>query len=208
MDSRDRAGVVRLPRDGARLALVRAARRDRGGRPRPLVRDRPRGGAPAPSCARPRWPRRPRATQRVEYRRPMGLPPRTVRRIHLALGLVGLVAFVATGQVMDLRHGHLRGLADGPRLLFRSAHIYLLFSALVNLLLGVYLTPAPTRARRALQAGGSLLVAVGPPLLLWAFFREPWLAGLARPFSRPAIYASLAGVLLHVVGRAGAPPPG
>jgi hypothetical protein len=126
-----------------------------------------------------------------------------MRRVHLVVGLAAIVAFVASGQYMDLRHGHLRGMADGPRLLFRSAHIYLLFAALLNTALGLYAEPAPRGWRRAVQWAGSALVAAAPALLALAFLREPWLADLERPYARPAIYGSLAGVLLHLASRFG-----
>jgi hypothetical protein len=123
-----------------------------------------------------------------------------LRRVHLVLGIAGVVAFLATGQYMDHRWSHLRGMADAPRLLFRSAHIYLLLSSLLNLLLGIYWTPAGTGVRLGLQAIGSVLVAAGPFLFILAFFREPWLHDLARPFATWGIYASFAGVLLHLSG--------
>jgi hypothetical protein len=127
------------------------------------------------------------------------------RRVHLILGIVGVVAFLATGQYMDHRWDHLQGMADRPRLLFRSAHIYLLFSSLINLLLGVYWTRGRTGVRRGLQAAGSALVAIGPFLFILAFLREPWLGTLARPFATWGIYTSFAGGLLHLSGtsRAG-----
>jgi hypothetical protein len=122
-----------------------------------------------------------------------------MRRLHLVVGLVSLAAFLATGQYMDRAYDHLRGLDDGPRLLFRSAHIYLLFSALLNLALGLYLVAGPPGWRRWLRHAGSVLVLAAPPLFAAAFLVEPWLEGLDRPYSRPAIYASLAGLLLHLV---------
>jgi hypothetical protein len=124
-----------------------------------------------------------------------------LRRVHLSLGLLGLGAFLASGLYMHVRYDHLRGLADGPRLLFRSSHIYLLFSSLLNVLLGTYFVPGRTAWRRGLQCVGSALVAMGPFLFVIAFLREPWLHGLVRPFARWAIFASLAGVLLHLSGR-------
>ena len=123
-----------------------------------------------------------------------------LRRAHLILGIVGVVAFLATGQYMDHRWAHLRGMADAPRLLFRSAHIYLLFSSLLNLLLGIYWTRGRTGVRLGLQVAGSVLVAVGPFLFVLAFLREPWLHDLARPFATWGIYASFAGVLLQLSG--------
>jgi hypothetical protein len=119
-----------------------------------------------------------------------------MRRLHLIVGLAALVAFLASGQYM--RHNHLPGLDDATRLLFRSTHIYLLFSALVNLTLGIYLTPAIRGWRRWLQRTGSVLILAAPPLLGVAFLTEPWLSGLARPYSIPAIFGSLAGLILHL----------
>ena len=121
-----------------------------------------------------------------------------LRRVHLILGIAGVVAFLATGQYMDLRWAHLHGMADAPRLLFRSAHIYLLFSSLLNLLLGIYWTRGRTGVRFAVQSVGSVLVAVGPVLFILAFLREPWLHDLARPFATWGIYGSFAGVLLQL----------
>ncbi|HUF30650.1 MAG TPA: hypothetical protein VMM77_08270, partial [Gemmatimonadaceae bacterium] len=62
-----------------------------------------------------------------------------MRRLHLAVGMLALLVFILTGQYMDRVHEHLTGRPDGPRLLYRSAHIDLLFAALLNLLLGAYL---------------------------------------------------------------------
>jgi len=51
-----------------------------------------------------------------------------MRRLHLIVGLGGVVAFLLTGQYMDRVHDHLRDMDPTPRLLFRSTHIYLLLS--------------------------------------------------------------------------------
>jgi hypothetical protein len=128
-------------------------------------------------------------------------------RLHLTLGLVGAIVFLATGQYMDRFHAHLRGMADGPRLLFRSAHIYLLLSSLLNLVLGIYATPARGRLRRTAQRLGSVLIALGPPLFLAAFFNEPWLRNLARPYTRWAVLATFAGAIAHLAS-ARRPRPG
>jgi hypothetical protein len=121
-----------------------------------------------------------------------------MRRLHLAVGSLALLGFVLTGQYMDRVHAHLVGMPDGPRLLYRSAHIYLLFAALLNLLLGAYLRPAPQHGVRLLQGAASVTLLALPALFAVAFFREPALAGLERPWARPAIYLSLGAVLAHV----------
>lgn len=129
-----------------------------------------------------------------------------LRRIHLSVGLLGLVTFAATGQYMDLRCDHLRGQPDGVRMLFRSAHIYLLLSAIANVLLGINLAPQWARWPSVFQVAGSLALLAGPPLFLLAFFNEPWLSGLNRPWARPAIYLALGGAIAHLISAAFASP--
>lgn len=124
-----------------------------------------------------------------------------IRRLHLALGLLTLIAFVLTGQYMDRYHGHLHDMAPAPRLLFRSAHIYLLFSGLLNCAVGMISLPPPELWRRVLVVLGSLILFTTPALFLLAFFKEPWLEELARPYARPAIYGATAGVLFHLLAR-------
>jgi hypothetical protein len=123
-----------------------------------------------------------------------------MRHLHLIVGLVFLAGFLASGQYMALGYDHLHGLDDATRLLFRSTHIYLLFAALLNLALGLYLPEGPAGWRCWLRWTGSLLILMAPPLLVAGFLTEPWLSGLDRPYSKPAIYASLAGMVLHLLG--------
>src|SRR5262245_52350966 len=99
---------------------------------------------------------------------------------------------------MDLVHDHLRGMDDARRLLFRSTHLYLLFGALVNLALGLYLRPA-LGWRWWVRPVGSVLILTTPFLAAAGFFTEPWLSGLERPYTRAAIIGSLAGMLLHLL---------
>jgi hypothetical protein len=126
-----------------------------------------------------------------------------MRRLHLFVGIVFVIAFLASGQYMALGFDHLQGLDDVTRMLFRSTHIYLLFAALLNLALGLYLERGPVGWRRWLRWAGSLLILAAPPLLAAGFLNEPWLSGLERPFSKPAIYGCLAGMVLHLLSRVG-----
>jgi hypothetical protein len=131
----------------------------------------------------------------------------TLRRLHLLVGLATVVLFGLTGLYMHYRYDHLRGMTDATRLLFRSTHIYLLFSGLLNVAVGLNGaggtaaggTPAgrPLAGGDMLRVAGSALILIGPLLFLAGFLREPFLGALARPFSRPAIYAALAGMALH-----------
>lgn len=121
-----------------------------------------------------------------------------IRRLHLVLGVLGIIAFLATGQYMDRYHDHLRGYDDTLRMLFRSTHVYILLSAAINTMTGLYLRPT-LGWRRRVQIAGSLAMLAGPPLFLAGFCTEPYVSGLARPWSRPAIYLAMGGVVLHLI---------
>lgn len=123
-----------------------------------------------------------------------------MRRLHFVVGTVFLLAFVASGQFMDLRYDHLRGMDDATRLLFRSTHIYLLFLALVNLTLGLYLTARPPGWRLWLQRIGSVPILVAPFVQGVGFLTEPWMSGLERPYSRTAVIGGFVGMMFHLVG--------
>lgn len=122
-----------------------------------------------------------------------------LKPLHFAAGLIGLIAFVLTGQYMSIFLHGMAGIADGPRLLYRSSHLYLMWSALVNLLVGVYFTPAETRGARLAQAISSLFLLAGLPLILAGFFIESPADNLSRWYSGMANYLALAGVLSHVL---------
>ncbi len=121
------------------------------------------------------------------------------RTLHLVIGALGFAAFVLTGQYMHWVHGHLHGMADGPRLLYRTSHIYLLWSSLLNVLLGCYLNPFRNRSLRLVQSIAGLAILVGPFLLATSFFVESNNPSLARPITRLAIYLALAGGVLHAL---------
>jgi hypothetical protein len=121
-----------------------------------------------------------------------------LKPVHIAVGVVGLLAFALTGQYMAI---FLKGLAetpDGPRLLYRSAHLYLMWASLLNLVVGLYFTVATGKGARIAQGIGSAMLLATPPLFLTGFFGESPTNDLVRPFSSAANYLALLGTLLHV----------
>lgn len=122
-----------------------------------------------------------------------------LRVMHLVVGFAGLVAFLASGVYMAWVHAGLQGMAEGPRLFFRSAHIYLLSGALLNLLLGCYLARLERGLLRHVQSLGSLLILAGPFMLCGSFFFEQHNPELERPVGQLAIFLALGGVALHAV---------
>ena len=122
-----------------------------------------------------------------------------MKKAHLIFGALIVVAFLLTGQYMDKYYNHLDGMADGPRLLYRTRHIFILLAGLLNLGIGAYFTYRIQPWRRTLQLLGSLLIFVASVLFLVAFFYEPNLGDLHTPLSHWGTYTIAAGALFHVI---------
>ncbi|MDA8016355.1 MAG: hypothetical protein MPN21_02805 [Thermoanaerobaculia bacterium] len=120
---------------------------------------------------------------------------------HLFVGIAGLLAFAATGQFMHHQLDHLVGMADGPRALFRSAHIYLLFCALLHFVLGLHLGRSSGLAGRAIQWLGSGLLFAAFAGFLFGFYVETAAGEVERPIVRMSIYCCFAGALVHGLER-------
>jgi len=100
---------------------------------------------------------------------------------------------------MDKFHNHLAGMSDGPRLLYRTRHIFILLAGLLNLGLGAYFTYRVETWQRTLQLIGSLLIFTSCFLFIAAFFYEPHLTALHTPLTHWGTYTIAAGAVLHVV---------
>jgi hypothetical protein len=109
------------------------------------------------------------------------------------------VAFLLTGQYMDKVYHHMVGVPDGPRLLYRTRHIFILLAGLLNLGIGAYFTYRVETVQRAMQLLGSLLIFTGSVLFLVAFFYEPHLSNLRTPLSHWGTYTLATGAVLHVL---------
>jgi hypothetical protein len=120
-----------------------------------------------------------------------------MKRFHLIFGWLVFVAFLLTGQYMDHFHNHLDGMADGPRMLYRTRHIFILLSALLHLGIGSYFTYRQRAVQRVLQVLGSALITISSILFSIAFFTEPKLAELFTPYSHWGMYLIAFGTLLH-----------
>ena len=127
-----------------------------------------------------------------------------MKRFHLIFGLVVLVVFLLTGQYMDRFHQHLMYMTDGPRMLYRTRHIFILMSGLLHLGIGSYFIYRQGTARRALQIVGSILITVASILFTIAFFYEPRLkADLYAPLSLLGMILIAVGALLHLFSGVG-----
>jgi hypothetical protein len=129
-----------------------------------------------------------------------------MKRFHLIFGLLLFVAFLLTGQYMDRFHEHLQGMSDGPRMLYRSRHIYILLAAMLNLGIGAYFGYRRESLHLTLQLVGSVLITIASVLFVYAFFQEPVLTNLYTPYSRRGIFMLVGGTLLHLISSLGSKP--
>jgi hypothetical protein len=130
-----------------------------------------------------------------------------MRRVHLLVGLLSIVAFLITGFLMSV---HVPALAESDpelRLLYRSRHVYLMFAGAANVLLGLYLDDSP-RKGRFLRRAASALLLVAPALALFAFAHDTKTGTLAnaRPGSLP-VFAVFGGTALFLLAEAIARAP-
>lgn len=126
-----------------------------------------------------------------------------MKRAHLIFGLMLFVVFLITGQFMRVDFPDKEAISQELRLLMRSRHIYILFSALLHVVLGIYLRNTSGGWRLLARFGGSLVLFGASVLLVWAFVAETyWHLGYSD-LSRFGIYSSLFGAALHVIGGIG-----
>ena len=125
-----------------------------------------------------------------------------MRRFHVIFGVLVVIAFLLTGQYMDKFYNHLAGMADGPRLLYRTRHIFILLSGLLHLGIGTYFVYRRERWRWILQLLGSLMITASSILFIVAFFQEPRLVDLHTPLTHKATYLIAVGTLLHLFSAA------
>jgi hypothetical protein len=123
-----------------------------------------------------------------------------MKRVHLIIGLLVFVAFVVTGRYMRLDFPDKDAISPELRILMRSRHIYILFSALIHLGLGIYIQIRGPLAQRVLQYAGSLVLILSSVLLIRAFVVETYSLQHFSNISRYGIYTALAGIGLHLLG--------
>jgi hypothetical protein len=120
---------------------------------------------------------------------------------HLIFGIALFFVFTTTGSYMRSDFPDKDAIPQELRLLMRSRHIYILFSALIHMVLGVYLRISADSRIKLLQFAGSALLIVSSVLLVWAFAAETYTLRHFSDLSRNGIYISLAGVVLHLFAK-------
>ncbi len=122
-----------------------------------------------------------------------------MKRIHLCLAALTFATFLATGYHMTtLFTGTWKG-GDAQRLMHRSAHIYIVFSALLNAAAGLLYRPF-NGWRKWAQGLTSIGLLLSPVLFTLAFFLEHPTEELKREYTLPAVALCIVSVgMLSVV---------
>jgi hypothetical protein len=125
-----------------------------------------------------------------------------LRTVHFVVGLAGVAAFLVTGAYMRAGFPDLYASNEVLRYLYRSNHVYVLLASLVNVALGVHLTPVAPGWRATVSLMGSLLALAAPVVLCLAFFLEARVVTPERVLTLVGVIAVAAGIALHVLGGA------
>jgi heme A synthase len=117
---------------------------------------------------------------------------------HLLVGVLSVLAFLATGLYMRANFPALYADNEALRYIYRANHIYLLLASLVNIALGVYLVAPKSGWRALLSRVGSGLVLLAPFVLCYAFFVEAPKASPERLFTALGVVLVSLGVVAQL----------
>lgn len=126
-----------------------------------------------------------------------------MKRLHLIFGILTVIFFVLTGQYMQRYLGRLEGMEIGMRLLYRTRHIFILMSGLLNIAIGVYFVPCSGGWKRPAQWLGSGLLLAATVFFTVGFFTEPPTRNLETPWTHWGTYVALAGTIFHLLTGGG-----
>ena len=118
-----------------------------------------------------------------------------LHQTHIGLGMTFILVFLGTGVYMLSGFPELYQGREEVRMMYRATHIYILFAALVNLLVGQTIGAREHRSKYIQWLASALLFAA-PFMLTTAFFIEPSGYVIERPISFFAVIFLFAGSLL------------
>jgi hypothetical protein len=125
-----------------------------------------------------------------------------MKKLHLIVGVLTLIAFIITGQYLSRAYPHMVGVDDSLRMLLRSRHLYIMLAGAVNAALGLYLVRQSRGWRLIVQRLGSALLLIAPVLLIVAFFTEAPRGNMNAPLAPFGLYAVFGGIVLHLAAGA------
>ncbi len=120
--------------------------------------------------------------------------PQTLLVLHCLVGSIGILLFLGEGMYMMQAHNALQDMPDGPRMLFRSAHIYTLLLASFHLAFAsITAVWKPIFPLIIIASGLSFLSFI---FISYGFFNESFAADLNRPISKLGLFSMFAVALI------------
>ena len=116
--------------------------------------------------------------------------------------MLALVVFPLTGAYLRSIFPDAFAEDEVVRYQYRANHVYILWSGLLNLMVGMHLRFRDRPLWRRLQVAGSTILLLAPFALIAAFFLEPRSASPERTITSLTMIALLIGVILHMPGGA------
>ena len=83
----------------------------------------------------------------------------------------------------------------------RANHVYIMFAALLNFALGLYLVDVKESWRRGLRCLGSIIIILGAPGLVGTYFFEAARGSPTRPVMTWIIIGLFAATIIHGISR-------
>ena len=118
-----------------------------------------------------------------------------LKKLHLLTGSLFLVVFLGTGVYMLVGFPDLYKDREEIRMMYRATHIYILFGAFVNLLVGYSICTFKNWLAKV-QLIASLLLFISPMIIFVGYIIEPPTYQINRPISYWGIMFIFIGVVL------------
>lgn len=113
--------------------------------------------------------------------------------LHLVVGLMSIIAFVISGRYLSVNETLVNSNEVSLHALYRANHIYILFAAILNLVLGFSLPKNKNPRFLLFLYLGSFALMLSTILLCIAFYIEPVLNSLDRPITANSLFMFLGG---------------
>lgn len=117
-----------------------------------------------------------------------------MKQAHLTISLLSFLSFLATGFYMKASFPEAYAGNEVAHMMFRANHIYLLLSAAVHGVLGLYLQRASSSVASKVQTLASLVLIATTGLFLAAFFLETAAGNFERPMTYFAVVLTVVAV--------------
>ena len=119
------------------------------------------------------------------------------QHLHLGVGALGLIAFAVQGQFMEALQ--VSNLPDGQRMMYRTAHLYLMMASVINIVMGLVTASITGKLSQWLFRIVSLVFLASPLLFVLSFVLESTNAELMRPIAVFTQYGVFGGGALTAV---------